>query len=491
MIKKIISICLILIIYKFSNCQSENIGRYSVGFKYFKTTDNSRNYIVENDTVKRPLLIHYWYPAQINSESNYMTFKDYIDLIAIREDFGKDQNTINNMTNGFINAYLGFSKQYFGIDTSITTEDVLNSHVKAIYDAKPIVEKFPLIIYAPSNSKSAVQNHIMCEYLASNGYHVVSVGSAGHETLKRFDQKKSTLAQVRDMEFIVKHIRDSLKVNFSNIGLFGYSTGSMATIIYQMRTPEVKAVASLDGSHEYAFYKILNKIEEFDFGKANTPYLMIANKFKDYSVFPFYSTIPVKEKYLYKMTAIDHNGFISYWQQFAMSGKDSIGNNSAIESYTVLCKCINSFFNTTLKLGIENSKEFEIQNNGLIQKDSTDYNVIAKLLNQILQEGIDSSITEMKSNEILYKGKVNMINVVGRMFLGNENNIAIKIFTANTEIHPRSWEGFYNLARAYKESNHIEAAKSAIAKARDINNNENIQKLYDEIMKFNAEKSTK
>ena len=487
MIKKIISICLILLIYNYSYCQSENIGSYSVGFNYFKTTDNSRNYIVENDTVNRPMLIHYWYPRQNNSESNYMTFKDYIDLIAIREDFGKNQKEIDEMTEGFINAYLGFSKQQFGIDTSITTEDVLNSPVKAIYDAKPIVGKFPLIIYAPSNSKSAVQNHIMCEYLASNGNYVVSVGSAGHETLKRFDQKKATLAQVRDMEFIVKYIGDSLKVNFSNIGLFGYSTGSMATIIYLMRTPEVKAVVSLDGSHEYAFYKILNSIEEFDFDKANTPYLMIANKFNDYSVFPFYSTIPVKDKYLYKMTAIDHNGFISYWQQFAMCGKDSIVN-STTESYTVLCNCVNSFFNITLKSEIENPKDFEILNNELIQKDSTNYNIAAQLINQILLEGIDSSITGLKSNEILYKGKANMINVVGRMFLGNENDIAIKIFTVNTEIHPDSWEGFYNLASAYKESNQIDAAKGAIAKARDINNdNEDIQKLYDEIMKMNVE----
>lgn len=487
MIKKIISICLILLIYEFSYCQSENIGSYSVGFKYFKTADNSRNYIIENDTVNRPMLIHYWYPSQKKSESTYMTFKDYIDLIAIREDFEKNQKEIDKITEGFIDAYLGFSKQQFGIDTSTTTEDVLNSPVKAIYNAKPIVDKFPLIIYAPSNSKSAVQNHIMCEYLAINGYCVVSVGSAGYETLKRYDQRKATLAQVQDMEFIVKYISDSLELYFSDIGLFGYSTGSMATIIYQMRTPEVKAVASLDGSHEYAFYGILNRIEEFDFDKANTPYLMIANKFKDYSVFPFYSTIPVKDKYLYKMTAIDHNGFISYWQQFAMCGKD--GNvNSTTESYTVLCNSVNSFFNTTLKSGIENPKDFDILNNELIQKDSTDYNIVAQLLNQILHEGIDSSITGFKSNETLYKGKANMINVVGRMFLGNENDIAIKIFTANTEIHPSSWEGFYNLASAYKESNQMDAAKSAIAKARDINNdNEDIQKLYEEIMKMNTE----
>jgi len=88
----------------------------------------------------------------------------------------------------------------------------------------------------------------------------------------------------------------------------------------------------------------------------------------------------------------------------------------------------------------------------------------------------------------LYQGQANRINVVGKMFLGNENDIAIKIFTANTEIHPQSWEGFYHLANAYKEINQIAAAKDAIAKARGINSdNEDIQKLYHEIMTMNAE----
>ncbi|MBN2662362.1 MAG: hypothetical protein JXR68_01825, partial [Bacteroidales bacterium] len=165
--------------------------------------------------------------------------------------------------------------------------------------------------------------------------------------------------------------------------------------------------------------------------------------------------------------------------------KDSIFN-STTQSYTVMCKCVNNFFNASLKSGIDNTKEFIIIDNQLIQKDTTDYTLIAQLLNQILQEGIDSSITEMKSNEILYKDKTLMINIVGRMFLGNENDIAKKIFTANTEIHPDSWEGFYNQALAYKENNQIDEAKNAIVKAKNINNNnENINKLYDEIIKMN------
>lgn len=484
MIKRIITICLVLIISEISYSQSVNFGDYNVGFKCFKTTDDSRNYIIDNDTVKRPMLIHFWYPAQNNSDVIFMTFKDYIDLIAIREDFEKNQSDIDQMTEGFVNAYLGFSKQLFGIDTAVTTTDVLNSSVQAVFNAEPIIDEFPLIIYAPSNSKSAVQNHIICEYLASNGYYVVSVGSAGYETLQRFDQKKATLAQVQDMEFIVTFVKDSLNIDYSNIGLFGYSTGSMATIIFQMRTPEVKAVASLDGSHEYAFYRILNRIDEFDFNRANVPYLMITNKFKDLSIFPFYSSIPLKDKYLYKMTEIDHNGFISYWQQFANCSKNSDVNNVS-ESYTVICSTVNLFFNVTLKSGSDIPRKFEVNNSDLIYKDSTDYTIIAQWLNLLLQQGVDSAIIYLNSNEILFKDKTAMINTVGKMFLGNDNDIAIKIFKANSEINPNAWESFYNLALAYKESKQKDEAIVAILEAENIsNNNDDIKNLYDEITKI-------
>ncbi len=487
MIKKIVSICLLLLVTQLCYCQLNNTGDYGVGFTCFEAVDETRDYYTAHDTVKRPMLIHFWYPSQKESGLKNMSFKDYIDLIAIREDFKKEQQAIDNTSENFINAYLGFSKREFGIDTSITSQEVLRSPVRAVYDARPIHDQFPLIIYAPSNSKSAVQNHILCEHLAASGYFVVSVGSAGYKTLRRNDRIKAVLAQVDDMEFIVKHLSDSLSLNYSDIGLLGFSSGSVATIMYQMLTPGVKAIVSLDGSHEYSYYLNLNKMDGFDYGKANTPYLMLSNKHTDFSVFPFYNSILSQDKYLYKMTSLDHNGFISYWQQFAMCGDDGEAN-SITDSYTTLCKCATDFFNATLKSENENPIGFQMPFNELIQKDSTDYGVVVKLLNQILQEGINPSIIEAKSNVSLYKGKADLLNIVGRMFIGYDDDMAAKIFIANTEIHPDSWESFYNLAYSYKVSNHIDSAKVAIAKARDINNdNKDIQSLYDEIMKMKEE----
>lgn len=487
MIRKIKSICLLILVFDFCYCQTESVDKYGVGFKYFKAIDNSRKYFIDNDTVNRPMLIHFWYPSQDNSELKQMSFKDYIDLIAIREDFKKDKQDINDITDNFINAYLGFSKRKFGIDTSITTDVVLNSPVKAIHNAIPINDKFPLIIYAPSNSKSAVQNHIICENLASNGFFVISVGSAGDETLKRDDEIKATLAQVDDMEFIVKYINDSLSLDYSDIGLIGFSSGSMATIIYQMRTPQVKAIVSLDGSHEYSSYFSLIKIDGFDLEKANTPYLMFANNYKDFSIYPYYSSIASTNKNLYKMPFLDHNGFISYWKQFDMCSKEK-QENFVTESYDALCKQIKVFFDVTLKSNQLNSKEFEILSSQLIHKDSVDYIIISDLLNNILKNGIENSISKIKSNENLYEDKDDMMNILGRMFIGVDQQIALKIFVINSEINPDSWESYYNLAYLYKDSNDIDSALASIKKAKGINaNNNDIQTLYDEIMKLNSE----
>ena len=487
MIKKILSICLFLLIYKCSYCQPNKADSYNVGFKYFKATDDSRKYIVGNDTLSRPMLVHFWYPGKNNSELNTITFKDYIDLIAIRENFNREPDEINNESEAFINAYLGFSKRKYGIDTSITTKEVLNSPVKAILNAAPINEKFPLVIYAPSNSKSSVQNHIMCEYLASNGYFVISVGSAGHETLKRKDETKATLAQVRDMEFLIRFLKDSLKINYSNIGLLGFSSGGMATIIYQINHPDVKAIVSLDGSNEYSSFLKLYTFEGFNMGKSNKPYLMFANNYKNFSIYPYYNLMIASDKYLFKMPFLDHNGFISYWKQFDMCSKGTKLNDIS-KSYDVLCVQVNGFFNLTLKPEQLNLKGYDTSNNHLIQKDTVDYSVIAELLDQIMKQGIEEALLKMKSNYSLYKEKENMINILGRMFIGVDDNVAIKLFETNTEIHPNSWESYYNLAYLYKEGKDIDSAKNAINRAKEINmDNSEIQKLYNEIMGTNVE----
>jgi dienelactone hydrolase len=274
--------------------------------------------VLDGDTIPRPLLIHFWYPADENTDQSNCYFKNYIDLIASREDFNKASSDIDAYSYNFIHAYAGFAQQHYGLDTSITAQKILDCPVDAQQgvDVSGSKKKFPLIIYAPSNSKSSVQNHMICEYLASQGYLVISVGSAGSESINRRNDPESIMAQVFDMEFILNYFEDDLKIKYKGLGLMGFSTGGLANAIFQMRNKKVNAVFSMDGSQEYGSYVSLFNCTDFDLSKTNVPYCLLINNFKDFSVYPFYNSIVANEKYMFRMPVLGHNGFVSFWRFF-------------------------------------------------------------------------------------------------------------------------------------------------------------------------------
>jgi tetratricopeptide (TPR) repeat protein len=468
--------------YCFSQTSEKDF--YNVGFQYYKTFDTSRQYVTNNDTTFRPLLIHYWYPSKKENSASRLSLKSYIDLIAIRDDYKKPEEEVNANSIDFINAYLGFAQQYFNIDTSTTTQNALDFPVKAIQNAPMIDKSFPLIIYAPSNGKSSVQNFIICETLASNGFNVISVGSAGVTSLTRTEEKSSTEAQVLDMEFLLKYFKDQLDIKYSNLGLLGFSSGCMATALFQMRNSNVKATFSLDGSNEYASYKSLFELKDFDLDKAAAPYCLLTNSHNDFSFYPYYNSIGSTEKFMFKMPYLDHNGFVSYWQFFEMCSPNKI-INPVSKSYDIMNETVSKFFSAYLKPfgDLENQNiNFQISENEYIQKDTSDNSVVASLLNTILADGIDAAISGMANNKAMYLNKENEFNILGRMFIDNEVSKAIRLYKTIIELYPNSWQAYYNLGICYKKENNLSLAKNALKRALEVQpNNPDILKLMEEV----------
>jgi len=428
------------------------------------------------------LLIHYWYPCKREISAPRLSFKNYIDLIAIREDYNKPAVEVNANSIDFINAYLGFAKRNFNIDTSTTTQDVLDCPVRAIQNAPMIDKSFPLIIYAPSNSKSSVQNFIICETLASNGFNVISVGSAGPISLKRTHGKSSTEAQALDMEFILGYIKDSLHVKYTDLGLLGFSSGCMATALYQMRNHDVDAIVSLDGSNEYFSYIFLFGLKDFNLNNTATPYCILTNKHEDFSFYPYYNSIVSTEKYMFKMPHLNHNGFVSYWKLFDSCTPNS---NSISQSYDLINETVLKFFKAYLKPRNERyhkGNNFQISANEYIFKDTNDNSAVASLLNTVLTYGIDTAISGMHKNKDLYLNKENEINILGRMFIDKDISTSIRLFLTNIELHPESWQAYYNLGFCYKKENNLSLAKDALKRAIDLQpNNSDILKLMEEV----------
>lgn len=447
---------------------------YAVGFKYYKTRDITREYLIYDDTVPRPLLIHFWYPSENNSAVNKLKFKQYIELIAIREDYAKDKETIENECYGFIDAYAGYAKSNLRIAVNTSTESILNSVVCASLDISQAKGKFPLIIYAPSNAKTPVQNHLLCEQLASRGFYVISVSSAGENSINRNDPGKSMEAQVTDMEFILDYIRKDIGLTYSDLGLMGYSTGGLACALFQMKHPEVKAVCSLDGSQEYSFYLYLSKLEGFNLNNASAPYLALVNK-TIASVYPYYNSIISSDKLALRYPHLDHFGFVSFWSYFEQCEPDILSNNYTA-SYYSMSESVLNFFNATLKgnkNAVSNLRNNISRKNEYMIQDDLDYSHAAILLNNYLKDSIYSAIYTCELTKPEKDNKDNYteeeIGLLGRMLLDYDIESSVKLFAYNTKQFPNSWHAYYDLGFSYQIKNEPYLAKEAYLKAHDLN----------------------
>jgi tetratricopeptide (TPR) repeat protein len=484
---KVVYLILVIIFVSssFGFCQDLVKGFYNVGFKYYKTYDKSRLYVMNEDTISRPLLIHFWYPSNENIQKDRYSFMNYIDLISLRENFDKSFSEVEGNSFNFVSAYAGFAKQHFGVDTSLTTQKILDYPVLAQYGVDRVLstKKFPLIIYAPSNSKSAVQNHMICEYLASHGYLVIAVGSAGANSLVRKNDQESILAQVEDMEYILKFFEDNLNIKYSGLGIFGFSTGGLATTIFQMRNEDVGAVFSMDGSQEYGHYITLSKVVDFNLKKTNVPYCLLINNYENFSIYPYYNSIVSDDKYLFRMPYIDHNGFVSYWKFFDLCSA-SPNLNKFCTSYDYICSTALIFFNKYLKSEhlTNNELELDFQTNEYIKSITSDNSIIAELGNIILSDGIEPAKEFLTSNHEVFIKKENEINILSKLFRDPYPQSAIQLLLFNIKMHPNSWQAYYELGFTYKLNGYLPLAKETLMKAQELNpENTEIVSLLDEI----------
>ena len=468
------------------SAKKENTS-YSVGFNYYKVQDSTRRYIYNQDTIFRPMLIHFWYPSEDSSDLNKMIFKQYVDLISMREDYAKPKETIDTESINFINAYAGFAKSNFGIGLNCSTQEILNSPVEASLDIPKAKGKFPMIIYAPSNSKTPVQNHLICEHLASQGYFVISVASAGENSIERKDPGPSILAQVKDMEFILEYMEKNISLKYSTLGLLSFSTGGLASSIFQMKYSNVKAVCSLDGSQEYSFYLYLSKLEEFNLDKTDVPYFLMVNKTIS-SVYPYFNSLKSSNKLAARLPHLDHFGFVSFWTYFDQCKPDTIQHNYS-NSYQYMSEYASGFFDAAL-IGDKNSigtlRNWMSQNNDFAIPEELDYSQATSLLNNYLKYTIDSAISIYNMNKSdaydNYNYSEDEVSFLGRTLLDYDIDASVKLFVFNTEKYQNSWHAYFDLGYCYQLKNEMDLAKKALLKAQEMNpENNDIKKILAEL----------
>ena len=202
-------------------------GPYPVGIKVVDQYDRSRNYSA-NDA--RPLQTVIWYPS-LKSPAKPMTVRDYVRLA--------DTELYFNASEGRENRWRSLLKTSLDIP------------LWAVQDAQPTKERYPVLIYAPSDSSVSWENADLCEYVASHGYVVLASPSMGASTRDMTDDLDGINSQARDISFLITYAKTLPNTDLSEVAVVSWSWGGVSSLFAAARDARIDALVSMDGSMRY------------------------------------------------------------------------------------------------------------------------------------------------------------------------------------------------------------------------------------------------
>ncbi len=169
--------------------------------------------------------IHVWYPASAGGER--MLLRGYL---------GSDD--------GKLAAFL----TRVGIPPATVTA-FLDSRLYAVPSAPAIAGALPLLLVAKGNGGDVVDQVVLCEYLASQGYVVATTPSPMLRTpMEREDQVgQFAEMQAADLAAAMSAVSATFNVDSGRIAVVGHSFGARAALLLAMRGRRLRAFVSLDG----------------------------------------------------------------------------------------------------------------------------------------------------------------------------------------------------------------------------------------------------
>ena len=224
-------------------------GDHAVGFTARFEYDYSRTFRAKTDldgkpvsgNRARPIQIAIWYPAKTAS-SNFMRYDEYTYLVGQELEFGPLTEQIKNAGR----QQFATQRRTFSSASQAAIDQLLQTKTAAVKDATAASGKFPVIVYAPGASGTAVENPVFCEYLASHGYIVAALPSLGAYSRNASIDLTGFYAYMQDIEFVIGYMKKFPNIDPNHLALAGFSMGGSAATLVQMRNFDIDAVVYLD-----------------------------------------------------------------------------------------------------------------------------------------------------------------------------------------------------------------------------------------------------
>ena len=378
---------------------------YHVGYQNIITTDSSRIYkpaISKSDKFYyRPVEIDIWYPA-INIENKLpIPYGEFLNLLEQRSNRFQNDTVYKSLTTELV--------QYLCINLHIgDTSKLTHLKTSSYQNAAAVQKRFPLILYMSAYNGMSYENLNLFEWLAAHGYIVACITSVGRYPGNMSTKSADLMEQVYDGNFTCNLLKTKENVDSTKIGVIGYSWGGLAALILAMKTIDIKAVLSLDGSEMHYYgesteedkdFTELKNSTFFQVNKIKIPYAYFESGFKQNdrevdSIFNIHTLTNNQELYIHfpKATHEDFSCLPSLGYE-----KTNLTNNSAV-FYKQVNELTLGYFDKYLK---NQSKLLSQQISSVFQQHTGDYLYPAVSQNKKIEFTIKGRIVDKEKNEAL------------------------------------------------------------------------------------------
>jgi len=206
----------------------------------------------------------------------------------------------------------------FGGDV-ILLQRLLRTTTAAYRDAPYAHGAFPVVIYSMGQNDYNQENVVLCEFLASHGFIVVTVPDLGPSSLKSkmlVNDAASFEAQEDDLEFAVAQAMRIASADSSEIAAAGHSMGAIYALLLAMRDDRVGAVVGLDGSSMTTIPRYYFKFQEafyFDPTRLRAPLLSLYRNDDNPAVtMSVIDQLRYSDRYLMAVPKVIHTDFNSF-----------------------------------------------------------------------------------------------------------------------------------------------------------------------------------
>ncbi len=468
-------------------------GSYGVGFRTVFLYDQSRTFKTKYDeserkkeaTSARPIQIALWYPAKKSERAPKMLFAEYAYLVAREERFGELTAAAKERGRTLLHKSLNRWLKEEVPDNKLA--ELLDMRTACIKDAAPAKGRFPTMIVAQGASQSCFTHSIVCEYLASHGYVVVTSPSMGTYTREITIDSRGTETQARDVEFIISYLHNISMADEEKLALAGFSFGGSPLMIVPMRNTNIDALVSLDSF--VGFQGVLPHLQQspsFDIGRMKVPLLHVVqhtNPFLDSSLI---DTLRYADRYIVRIKGLNHFDFSSLGMMSAIIPgfvQNTRPNQRA--GYEALAYYVLNFLDAVLK-GDAAGKKFlmnGVEANGFspdlletsLKKGIKAPPTVEEFADIIVTRGIAHArevfVAEKQNapDNTLFKEAI--VNRLGYEFLYARDMVdaAIEIFRWNVEAYPASSNVYDSLGEAYLRKENRELAIKNYQKSLKLN----------------------